>query len=89
MNSTTSIERPVPVPTALSRVRSVEGIHRSTTFHWVGNGFYVSTYFPSAKLPSERVSPFLLMDYGPAKEFGPSRAASAASAGTRTEASRR
>ena len=35
---------------ALSRARSVEGIHRSTTFHWVGNGFHVSTYFPSAKL---------------------------------------
>jgi redox-sensitive bicupin YhaK (pirin superfamily) len=71
MSSTTSIERPVLVPTTLSRARSVEGIHRSTTFHWVGNGFHVSTYFPSAKLPSERVSPFLLMDYGPAKEFGP------------------
>ena len=28
--------------------RTVEGIHRSTTFHWVGNGFHVSTYFPSA-----------------------------------------
>jgi redox-sensitive bicupin YhaK (pirin superfamily) len=57
--------------TALSRVRSVEGIHRSTTFHWVGNGFYVSTYFPSAKLPAARVSPFVLMDYGPPKEFAP------------------
>ena len=52
-------------------VRSVEGIHRSTTFHWVGNGFHVSTYFPSAGLPLERVSPFVLMDYGPAKEFTP------------------
>jgi redox-sensitive bicupin YhaK (pirin superfamily) len=51
--------------------RSVEGVHRSTTFHWVGNGFHVSTYFPSAKLPAERVSPFVLMDYGPPKEFGP------------------
>jgi quercetin 2,3-dioxygenase len=51
--------------------RSVEGIHESTTFHWVGNGFFVSTYFPSNKLPSERVSPFVLMDYGPPKEFAP------------------
>jgi redox-sensitive bicupin YhaK (pirin superfamily) len=50
--------------------RSVEGIHRSTTFHWVGNGFQVSTYFPSRGLPAERVSPFVLMDYGPPKEFG-------------------
>jgi redox-sensitive bicupin YhaK (pirin superfamily) len=49
--------------------RSVEGVHRSTTFHWVGNGFHVSTYFPSEGLPAERVSPFVLMDYGPPKEF--------------------
>jgi quercetin 2,3-dioxygenase len=50
-------------------LRSVEGVHKSTTFHWVGNGFFVSTYFPSAKLPAERVSPFVLMDYGPPKDF--------------------
>src|SRR5579863_3297809 len=49
--------------------RSVEGVHRSTTFHWVGDGFFVSTYFPSHKLPPERVSPFVLMDYGPPKAF--------------------
>jgi redox-sensitive bicupin YhaK (pirin superfamily) len=53
------------------RPRSVEAIVRSTGFHWVGNGFYVSTYFPSAKLPPERVSPFVLMDYGPPREFAP------------------
>jgi hypothetical protein len=51
--------------------RSVEGIHKSTAFHWVGDGFFVSTYFPSDKLSSERVSPFVLMDYGPPKEFLP------------------
>ncbi len=71
MISTTSIDRPLPAATSLPRVRSVEGVHRSTTFHWVGNGFFVSTYFPSAKLPPERVSPFVLMDYGPAREFAP------------------
>jgi redox-sensitive bicupin YhaK (pirin superfamily) len=53
------------------RFRTVEAIHRSTEFHWVGDGFHVSTYFPSAKLASERLSPFLLMDYGPPKEFEP------------------
>ena len=61
-------DAPTHAPT---RDRSVEGIHRSTTFHWVGNGFHVSTYFPSAKLPAERVSPFVLMDYGPPREFTP------------------
>lgn len=54
---------------AEARERTVEGIHRSTAFHWVGDGFHVSTYFPSANLASERVSPFLLMDYGPPQEF--------------------
>jgi redox-sensitive bicupin YhaK (pirin superfamily) len=52
-------------------VRSVAGVHKSTTFHWVGNGFHVSTYFPSQHLPPERVSPFVLMDYGPPKPFAP------------------
>jgi redox-sensitive bicupin YhaK (pirin superfamily) len=51
--------------------RSVEAIHRSNGFHWVGNGFHVSTYFPSAALPSQRVSPFVLMDYGPPRPFAP------------------
>jgi redox-sensitive bicupin YhaK (pirin superfamily) len=49
----------------------VEAVHSSNTFHWVGNGFYVSSYFPSEELPAERVSPFLLMDYGPSRQFTP------------------
>ena len=58
-------------PATLAEARTVESVHRSTTFHWVGNGFHVSTYFPSEELPAERVSPFVLMDYGPPKEFSP------------------
>ena len=61
---------PDPVEAAAG-ARTVEGVHRSTTFHWVGNGFHVSTYFPSPGLPAERVSPFVLMDYGPPKPFTP------------------
>jgi redox-sensitive bicupin YhaK (pirin superfamily) len=57
--------------TTATNARTVEGVHRSNTFHWVGNGFHVSTYFPSDNLASVRVSPFVLMDYGPAKEFPP------------------
>jgi redox-sensitive bicupin YhaK (pirin superfamily) len=52
-------------------LRTVESIHSSAQFHWVGDGFRVSTYFPSAKVPAERVSPFVLMDYGPPAEFAP------------------
>jgi quercetin 2,3-dioxygenase len=59
------------LPHAPAAFRTVEGIHKSTTFHWVGNGFFVSTYFPSDRLPAERVSPFVLLDYGPPKEFEP------------------
>ncbi len=62
--------KPQPSPSA-EPLRSVERVHKSTTFHWVGNGFHVSTYFPSEEIPSERVSPFVLMDYGPPKEFEP------------------
>src|SRR5438552_2067199 len=54
-----------------SSLRRVDGVHKSTAFHWVGDGFHVSTYFPSRQLPPERVSPFVLMDYGPAREFAP------------------
>jgi len=57
-------------PTAAA-FRTVEGIHKSTSFHWVGDGFFVSTYFPSRHLPAERVSPFVLMDYGPGEDFAP------------------
>src|ERR1700733_13316550 len=68
--TTTSPARPVRTA-ALAETRTVESVHRSTTFHWVGNGFYVSTYFPSQALPAEQTSPFVLMDYGPPKEFTP------------------
>src|SRR5688572_210050 len=55
--------------TAVVPPRSVEAVHGNSGFHWVGNGFHVSTYFPSEELPAERVSPFLLLDYGPSHEF--------------------
>src|SRR5580693_6638524 len=71
MTSAISARDASPSVGASPGARSVEGIHRSNTFHWVGNGFHVSTYFPSENLPPERVSPFVLMDYGPPKEFGP------------------
>lgn len=71
MNNLTTTTDRLPRTESPAQVRSVEAIHQSTTFHWVGNGFHVSTYFPSQELASERVSPFVLMDYGPAREFTP------------------
>lgn len=71
-------EKLTPNPTILDPAgarahspRTVAGIFPNTGFHWVGNGFRVSSYFPRAGLPAERVSPFLLMDYGPPSDFPP------------------
>jgi quercetin 2,3-dioxygenase len=58
-------------PRTAGRTRGVAGVYRSAPFHWVGDGFFVSSYFPRPDLPAERVSPFLLMDYGPPREFAP------------------
>jgi hypothetical protein len=71
MNTQTSDSRTGSTSTTEQKLRTVEAIHRSARFHWVGDGFFVSTYFPSQNLPAERVSPFVLMDYGPPKEFAP------------------
>jgi redox-sensitive bicupin YhaK (pirin superfamily) len=70
---TTSATDPLTAESSPSsaETRSVDGVFRSTDFHWVGNGFHVSTYFPGPDLPAERVSPFVLMDYGPPKDFAP------------------
>ncbi|MCC7541510.1 MAG: pirin family protein [Deltaproteobacteria bacterium] len=58
--------------TSHARARTVALVHQATRPHWVGDGFLVSTYFPSRAVPAERVSPFLLMDYGPPRDFPPS-----------------
>ncbi len=48
---------------------TVAAIHRGAPFHWVGDGFRVSNFFPNHQLTAERVSPFLLMDYHPPYEY--------------------
>ena len=67
----TSADPAVEQPSARRGARTVAGVFPRTPFHWVGNGFRVSSYFPRPSLPAERVSPFLLMDYGPPNEFAP------------------
>jgi redox-sensitive bicupin YhaK (pirin superfamily) len=71
MSNQTTLETKTTRTTALAEPRTVDSVHTSTTFHWVGNGFYVSTYFPSEELEAPRTSPFVLMDYGPPKPFSP------------------
>lgn len=43
--------------------RTIERVFRGAPEHWVGNGFKVSNYFPSATDFEKRMSPFFLLDY--------------------------
>ncbi|RKP50315.1 pirin family protein [Pararobbsia silviterrae] len=43
--------------------RTITGIFRGPGFHWVGDGFRVSNYFPSGNPFGQRISPFILFDY--------------------------
>ena len=51
--------------------RKIEKIFTNDAPHWVGNGFYVRTYFPdpSQELTPERLSPFILLDYNAPRQF--------------------
>ncbi len=51
--------------------RKIEGIYRGAPFHWVGDGFRVTNYFPSGNRFGARVSPFILMDYHPPYRYSP------------------
>jgi quercetin 2,3-dioxygenase len=55
----------------MTKPREIAGIHRGAPFHWVGDGFRVSTYFPSRGELDSRVSPFLLMEYHAPYDFTP------------------
>ncbi|CAM2144732.1 putative quercetin 2,3-dioxygenase PA2418 [Pararobbsia alpina] len=43
--------------------RQIAGVFRGPGFHWVGDGFRVSNYFPSGNNFGHRISPFFLFDY--------------------------
>eukprot|EP01132_Coremiostelium_polycephalum_P019599 gene19599-23302_t len=38
----------------------------------VGDGFRVFNYIPGANIPQQRISPFLMLDFNAAYDFGPS-----------------
>jgi redox-sensitive bicupin YhaK (pirin superfamily) len=59
----------------MPKPRKIAGIHRGAPVHWVGDGFRVSTYFPSGSDLDARVSPFLLMDYQLPYDFPPTPSA--------------
>lgn len=55
----------------MSTERSLQGIYRAGSTHWVGDGFQVHNLFPSNELDRE-LSPYLLLDYAAPHEFPPS-----------------
>lgn len=58
--------------TQKATLREVERVVRGAPFHWVGDGFRVTNYFPGDRELARRVSPFFLLDYGPPRELAPS-----------------
>lgn len=55
-------------------IRNIEAIYPAPPYHWVGNGFRVHNFFPSATngIGGKRMSPWFLMDYESAHFFPPS-----------------
>lgn len=51
--------------------RRINGVYRGAGFHWVGDGFRVTNYFPSSNNFAEKISPFLLFDYNPPYYYPP------------------
>lgn len=47
-------------------------LQRPAQYNMVGDGFRVYNYFPSGYRIREKVSPFLMLDFGPEFDFGPS-----------------
>ena len=53
--------------------RRIGGIYRGSDFHWVGDGFRVTNYFPSANNFAQKISPYVLMDYHPPFRYPPTQ----------------
>jgi redox-sensitive bicupin YhaK (pirin superfamily) len=51
--------------------RTIERVFRGASQHWVGDGFHVSNYFPSATESQKRMSPFFLLDYQKPEAYTP------------------
>lgn len=51
--------------------RSIETVFKGSPEHWVGDGFHVSNYFPSATDFEKRMSPFFLLDYQKPETYQP------------------
>ena len=52
-------------------LRSTEQIFNPPYFHWVGDGFKVNNFIPTL-ISQQRISPFVMLDYGAKTYFPPS-----------------
>lgn len=56
----------------MKKFRNIETTFKGTGFHFVGDGFKVSQYFPANRSElMQRLSPFILLDYGAPEYFEP------------------
>ena len=55
----------------MSSQKTIEEVYTPPPPHWVGDGFQVRGYFNAIPDGMRRLSPFLLLDYGPPTEFPP------------------
>ena len=51
--------------------RTIDRVFQGAPQHWVGDGFHVSNYFPSATESQKRMSPFFLLDYQRPEAYTP------------------
>ena len=51
--------------------RKVAGVYHSDGFHWVGDGFRVTNYFPSGHDFANKISPYILLDYHAPYDYAP------------------
>lgn len=52
--------------------KSIENIFNPPAHHWVGDGFKVNNFIPGV-VPMQRISPFVMLDYGAVTYFPPSQ----------------
>jgi redox-sensitive bicupin YhaK (pirin superfamily) len=57
--------------TNMTTERSIEGIYPAPPAHMVGDGFRVTGYFSAIPDAERKLSPFLLLDYGPPHVYPP------------------
>ncbi|MCK9522015.1 MAG: pirin family protein [Proteobacteria bacterium] len=52
-------------------LRTIEGIYKPPSLHWVGDGFRVAGYFSAIPNAVQKLDPFLLLDYHPPYHYTP------------------